>query len=375
MSTGHIRQRGAGAWELKYDIGHDPVTKRRLTRYATVRGSKKDAQRELTKLLSARDKGEDVAPSKLTVAELAHERISRWHQISPSTKETYENDAKMFAPIGHIPAQKLSTRDVEQWHGELRSRGLAQPTISKAHGLLGRVLAEAVRHGMLVRNVAREQPLPKSKRAAGLRSSTSEADPRTPGEAQGPRLRGTGGRRVVLRLAPRRDVGVALVGSGSRRRHHDSQPGARGNDVRGPAQGDKDGERHADHQPAAGGHRSSTRASPAAAQARRAAGRRAPASDALVFPAPLAGGFQGPRSFSVRWGRVAASLRMPHDHLARVRHTHASMLIAAGVPITTVSRRLGHASPNVTLGVYAHLFTKDDRAAAEAINAALGGLK
>jgi integrase len=36
-------------------------------------------------------------------------------------------------------------------------------------------------------------------------------------------------------------------------------------------------------------------------------------------------------------------------------------------------KRLGHASPDVTLRIYAHLFRKDDSKAAAAINAALGG--
>ena len=57
MSAGHIRPRGPGAWELKYDVGRDPKTGRRITRYATVRGKKSDAQRELRKLLGAIDKG------------------------------------------------------------------------------------------------------------------------------------------------------------------------------------------------------------------------------------------------------------------------------------------------------------------------------
>jgi integrase len=41
------------------------------------------------------------------------------------------------------------------------------------------------------------------------------------------------------------------------------------------------------------------------------------------------------------------------------------------VDVVTISRRLGHASPAITLKVYAHLFRKDDSKAAEAINAAL----
>jgi integrase len=38
-------------------------------------------------------------------------------------------------------------------------------------------------------------------------------------------------------------------------------------------------------------------------------------------------------------------------------------LIAAGLDVLTISRRLGHGTPAITLNVYAHLFTPDDRAA------------
>ncbi len=58
-------------------------------------------------------------------------------------------------------------------------------------------------------------------------------------------------------------------------------------------------------------------------------------------------------------------------HSKALRHTHASQLIASGVDIVTVSKRLGHARPSVTLAVYAHMFHTDDSKAAAAINAAL----
>jgi integrase len=38
------------------------------------------------------------------------------------------------------------------------------------------------------------------------------------------------------------------------------------------------------------------------------------------------------------------------------RHTFASLLIAQGARVVFVSRQLGHASPDITLRVYAHLF-------------------
>ena len=55
--------------------------------------------------------------------------------------------------------------------------------------------------------------------------------------------------------------------------------------------------------------------------------------------------------------------------LHALRHTHASSLIAAGLDVLTISRRLGHASPTITLGVYGHLFTNTDDKAAEVMEA------
>jgi integrase len=46
-------------------------------------------------------------------------------------------------------------------------------------------------------------------------------------------------------------------------------------------------------------------------------------------------------------------------------------LIAAGLDVVAVSRRIGHASPAITLTVYAHLFQSKDAAAAAAIEAAM----
>ena len=95
--------------------------------------------------------------------------------------------------------------------------------------------------------------------------------------------------------------------------------------------------------------------------------------DALVFPA-FEGGPQSPRAFSKAWSSEAARLGLADVTFHALRHTHASQLIDAGVDIVTISKRLGHASPNVTLAVYAHLFQRSDDKAAQAINAALANL-
>jgi len=56
-----------------------------------------------------------------------------------------------------------------------------------------------------------------------------------------------------------------------------------------------------------------------------------------------------------------------------LRHTHASALIADGLNVVEVSRRMGHKNPIVTLNTYGHLFKRDDSAAARAIEKAMTG--
>src|SRR5262249_751276 len=70
--------------------------------------------------------------------------------------------------------------------------------------------------------------------------------------------------------------------------------------------------------------------------------------DALVFPALEHDGPQSPRQFSGDWAETAAQFGMPEITLHALRHTHASQLIDAGVDVVTISKRLGHASPNIT---------------------------
>ena len=47
-----------------------------------------------------------------------------------------------------------------------------------------------------------------------------------------------------------------------------------------------------------------------------------------------------------------------------LRHSNASFLIHVGIPITTISKRLGHKSPNITLAVYSHMYRESDAQAA-----------
>jgi hypothetical protein len=49
------------------------------------------------------------------------------------------------------------------------------------------------------------------------------------------------------------------------------------------------------------------------------------------------------------------------------------MLIDANVNVVMISKRMGHANPNVALGTYSHLFRNDDSSVAETIDRMLAG--
>ena len=69
QGQGHIHQRGRQSWRLKFDLGRDPATGKRLSRYITFRGTKREAQAELNRLLNRRNEGTYVDPTKMTLAE------------------------------------------------------------------------------------------------------------------------------------------------------------------------------------------------------------------------------------------------------------------------------------------------------------------
>ena len=108
MSTpGHIRQRSARSWEIKYDA--DSASGRRVTRYVSVKGSKRDARRRLTQLLAAVDAGTEVAPDKTTVASALRTWLGGPHGLSAKTAERYGQlaEQQIIPFIGRTMLQKL----------------------------------------------------------------------------------------------------------------------------------------------------------------------------------------------------------------------------------------------------------------------------
>jgi integrase len=67
-----------------------------------------------------------------------------------------------------------------------------------------------------------------------------------------------------------------------------------------------------------------------------------------------------------RFDRLVRQAIVPTIRFHDMRHTHATLLLKAGVPVHVVAQRLGHSSPALTLSIYSHVLPRQQSAAAAA---------
>ena len=130
---GNITRRGKTSWQLKFDV--PSADGKRQQRYATVRGTYKDAQKELTRLLGEADQGTLPDPSTSTLTEYLRAWLDSLHGLSPKTLERYrELSSRQIIPhLGATKLQKLTPEQVQQWHSTLIADGLSARTVGHAH--------------------------------------------------------------------------------------------------------------------------------------------------------------------------------------------------------------------------------------------------
>ncbi|MGN0452086.1 MAG: tyrosine-type recombinase/integrase, partial [Acutalibacteraceae bacterium] len=66
---------------------------------------------------------------------------------------------------------------------------------------------------------------------------------------------------------------------------------------------------------------------------------------------------------------------LPPIHLHSLRHTNATLLIASGADLRTVSKRLGHSNMTTTSNIYTHAIKSADERAAELLGDILHPVK
>jgi integrase len=344
---GQLVKRGE-TWTVRVFVGRDPETGRRSYVNRTVRGTKKEAQAVLTGLLRQRDLRDlVVASTRLLVSEYLEE----WKEkalrarVRPRTFDDYERLLTRYVipVIGQRRLSSLSPLDVQGVISRLVGRGLSPRTVRYCHTVLSNALRQAVRWRYLRANPAQDVELPKIQRRE-MRAMTEDEAQRFLAAASGSDhaalfavLLGTGlrpGEAVALKWGDLDAAGGRII-------------------VRRAAS------------PAKGGPRLDAPKTP---RARRTvdlpetltkmllARRGEAADDDFMFPSRAGTPIDVRNLARAHFKPILQRAGLPAEiRLYDLRHTHATLLLLAGVNPKIVSERLGHASVMLTLDVYSHV--------------------
>jgi integrase len=379
-TVGSVRQK-AGGWEVRLSIGIDPRTGRRrqISRY--VSGTRAEAEQVLLRLRLEQGDGRQIEAERATVADLLTTWLSSVEtRLSPTTLRGYRSIvAKYVIPaIGSVSLRRLTGADLDRLYRDLEQRGgtrtsgLSPTTVRQTHAVLRRALGQAVKWGWLERNPATLASPPTARR--------HELTPPTPGTAAD---------LVVAARADDDDLADFIclaITTGARRSELCALQWDDVDEVaallhvrravveRGP--GDlvvKDTKTHAARRVALDAGTLGVLRARRVRVAERALAAGAPLGPWVFSDDAAQRHVQHPGRMTERFRRLVGRTGNAGVRLHDLRHLAATSLIDAGVPIPTVSKRLGHRDTATTLNVYAHAVEHTDRAAADVLGHALFG--
>jgi integrase len=350
---------------VRVAAGWDPAAGRYHQVSRTVRGTKRDAEKVLTQLQAQVDEGGATRRGDATVAELLVEWLDLIERDrSPSTMQSHRSKVELhlIPAVGRLKVRKLTTRHLDELYLDLtRKKHLAPATVRQVHAIIRRALHQAMRWGWIDRNPATLATLPAARRHQ-VRPPSPEAamaliDQATPLLALFLRLSAaTGARRgeVCALRWDDVDLGLRLV------HIHRSVLQLPGKEVL-----IKDTKTHSDRT-----------VSIDVETAARLATRRAEVETALeggstivelpyIFSHDAGERPWRPDYVTAAWRRLCDAAGIVGVRVHDLRHMHASYLLDAGVPLHTVSRRLGHERASTTSDIYGHAIDARDQGAAE----------
>ena len=389
FGEGSIDQRGAN-FRLRYRTSDGQ------RHSVTIRGGTlAEARKQLRARLSSADAGAHVAPDRITLAEWVNGTPERedgtrdlpgWlklqqEQIKASSLERYTTilNRHILPKLGHLRLQEIDASRIDAlYHGLQQTLGAK--TRSLVHVVLSRCLGDAKRKKLIAHNPATDATRPKVKKGKGIGVALSEVD-------LGRLLDGfrnhplftlaylcalTGLRRseaLALRWsdidfnAGTISITRAVTADGSGITTPKSEQSVRTIGIDPSVVGVLKEDRRCycamvaglGDAEAAGVDLTLVRIDPSW----------------LVFPNPPTGGCFAPTSIrdprSVSKAFCAHARKLGFDiRLHDLRHSHASALLAASVPVPTVAARMGN-TPAVLLETYSHAVPKGEDATATAI--------
>ena len=376
---GCIYRHKNGTWAAQYTVWTAEGRKRRSVSGKT----RAEVSRKLTEAMADRDGGLVYDAGKLTVGEY----LDRWlaDSVKGTVKETtyasyaYVTRVHISPALGRVKLKNLTPAHVRGFYGDKTRSDLSPATVKKMHVVLRKALSQAVSDGLIPRNAADDVKPPRvSAPGEEIKPLDSEGCAAFLEASRGERLEALyvlavhcGLREGELLALCWEDVDLEAVKPALLVR----RTLTRGEDGRGWIVGasTKSGK----------GRRVRLTQRAAAAlkdhRKRQLEERMRLAGlwqdQGLVF-ASETGSLLNPsnlRNRSFRRIKTRAGVREDlrfHD----LRHTCATLLLGEGVNVKVISEMLGHASITITLNTYSHVLPDMQDSAADAMEAALGGM-
>jgi integrase len=372
---GHLRRRG-DAWELRAYAGRDPVSHREVYRTRTFRGGKREAEKALANFVQEVAGGGHAA-SDATVGAL----VGQWFELakadlSPSTVRGYERSIRRYIQpeLGNVPLRRLQVAQLDQLYAQLRQRGghdggpLATATVRQVHAVLRRALQQGVKWGWIDSNPA-VLATPPRVRNRQVQAPAPAAVVRLIEQARVENMDLAAFLQLAATTGARRGELCGL--------HWDAVDFPRGTvtiarSVVDGARGaliEKDTKTHSVRRIALDQTSIQVLKEHHERCVERANAFGAHLCDeAYVFSrAPDCSLPWPPNDVTHEFIRLRDQLGLNTIRLHDLRHFAATRLLGAGIPVRTVSGRLGHSTASTTLGVYAHFLAESDREAADTI--------
>ena len=355
--TKRVLPSGTVTWRAKVFFEHRVIAEKSFARRVDAKRWEAD---QLAKLQSGA--WIDPARGRVTFAALAAEwQASREHLAVRSQETThFLLDSYVTPVIGRLPIGSISATDVERVLTAMTSRGLATATRRRVLSVVRLVLDYGVRDRRLPGNVARSIALPRG---------TTKREPHWLRAEQLGRLvmavpelcqpvvlfLGLTGCRFSEMAALRVDDIVQTPhGLGVRVHRAATQSKRSSAAVFGPTKT----------------HQTRTVPVPAALDGyvRHRVGTTAPGG--FLFPSPT-GAVWTNTNFRARsrWMEATKAAGIEGTTIHDLRHTAASLLIAAGADVKAVQVILGHSTATMTMDLYGHLFSEATWAAMERLPA------
>lgn len=351
-----IKRKGSSNYTIILQLGLDPVSGKRKQQWIAAGNSKREAEKQMAKLIHELDNGNYVKADKTIVAQY----LRRWlveckSSLSPRSYERYAGiiEKNLIPAFGSIPLTGLRPEHIQRHYANMVAKGLAARTVRYDHIVIHSALRTAVKWQLVSRNVADAVEPPKPKH-----SEMQTWDPHEVVQFL-----------KAAKMTPYHVLFYAALYTGARRsellglswRHVDllySQI----NIERGLYWTKSEG--YVFTQPKSTKSRRTIALSPSLVsllrehkekqEDARLLAEKPMTEDDLVFAHPD-GSPLFPNSVSRAWNLLARKAGVKVIRFHDARHTHATLLLRQGAHPRVVQERLGHSSIATTLDIYSHV--------------------